>query len=152
MQVILKHDVDELGEKGEVLNVSDGYARNYLFPQKLAVEATPGAMKDLNLRISRIRAAAQKKHEADLAKADKISGLGVITLEANVGEGGKLFGAVTTKELAKVLFDKTGLEIDRKNLSLNQPIHKVGDYTLTAKLSPKVTTSVGIEVIPMALM
>ncbi len=146
MQVILTKDVDTLGSHGDVVDVADGYARNYLFPKHMAVEATPGAMQDLQRRIDRIRAKAEKKHQDDLAKAEKINAIGLITLEANAGETGKLYGTITTKELSKVLQEKTGLEIERRNINVDHPINKVGSYTVFVKLSSKVSAQVGLEV------
>ena len=148
MQVILTKDVDTLGEKGDVLAVSDGYARNFLFPRKAAVVASTGALADRDRRIDQIKAKAEKKHQADLATAEQINSIGSLSIEAHVGESGKLFGAITTKELSKALKEKTGLEIDKKLLSLDQPIHKVGEYLLTIKLSPKVSAAISIDVIP----
>ena len=147
MKVILTKDVESLGDSGEVLAVADGYARNYLLPNNLAIVATDGALKDLQTRIERIRAKAEKKHQEDQAKAQKVLKLELITLEANVGEGGKLFGTITTKELANVLQEKTGLEIERKNIILDQPIHRVGEYSLTVKFSSKVSAAVKINVV-----
>lgn len=146
MKVILTKDVESLGDSGELLTVADGYARNYLFPQKKAILATEGALKDLQTRIQRIRAKAEKKHQEDQAKAAKVTGLEAITLEANVGENGKLFGAITTKELAKVINDKTGLELDRKNMSLDTPINRVGEYSLHIKVSSKVSATLKVVV------
>lgn len=146
MKVILTKDVDSLGDSGEVMAVADGYARNYLFPQKLAIQATSGALEDLQRRIDRLRAKAEKKHQEDQAKAGKVTGLGAIELEANVGENGKLFGTITTKELAKILEDKTGLEFERKNMSLDNPIHRVGEYNLHVRLSAKVSATVKVVV------
>jgi large subunit ribosomal protein L9 len=146
MQVILTKDVETLGDHGEVKEVSDGYARNYLLPQKMAVIATPGALKDRECRIARIQARAEKKHQDDLEKAQKITNLGSITLQANAGEGGKLFGAITTKELAAVLQDKTGMVIERKNISLDHPIHRLGEFTLSIKFSARVSGSVKVIV------
>jgi large subunit ribosomal protein L9 len=149
MQVILTKDVETLGDSGEVIAVSDGYARNFLFPQNLAIEATEGALKDLQRRIARVRARAEKKHQEDLDKAGKLTALEVITLQANAGENGKLFGAITTKELATILNEKTGLTIERKNISLDHPINRLGEYTLSVKFSAKVTGSVKIHVTPI---
>jgi large subunit ribosomal protein L9 len=146
MKVILTKDVDSLGDSGEVMTVSDGYARNFLFPQNMAIEATKGSMADLQRRIERLKAKAEKKHQEDLAKAGKITKLEVLELEANVGENGKLFGAITTKELAKMLEEKTGLELERKNMSLDNPIHKVGEYNLYVRLSSKVSANLKIVV------
>jgi large subunit ribosomal protein L9 len=148
VQVILTKDIDTLGEKGDVIAVSDGYARNFLFPRKAALIATTGALADLGRRINQIKAKAEKKHQADLATADQINGIGSLSIEAHVGESGKLFGAITTKELAKALKERTGLDIDKKLLSLDQPIHKVGEYLLTIKLSSKVSAAISIDVIP----
>lgn len=146
MQVILTKDVDTLGSNGDVINVSDGYYRNYLAPKNMAVVATPGAMADLGRRIERIRAKAEKKHQEDLAKAYKINNLGLITLEANAGETGKLYGTITTKELSKVLQEKTGFAIERRNVNVDHPINKVGEYTVYVKFSPKVSAQAKLEV------
>jgi large subunit ribosomal protein L9 len=148
VQVILTKDLDALGEKGDVLTVTDGFARNFLFPKKAAVLATGGAMIDLERRIHQIKAKAEKQHQAHIAMSEQINGIGSMSIEAHVGEQGKLFGAITTKELAKALKEKTGLDIDRKALSLDQPIHKVGEYLLSIKLSPKVSAAISIDVIP----
>src|SRR5262245_5603836 len=130
MQVILLKDVDSLGESGEVHNVSDGYARNYLLPRHLALPATQGALKDRELRLARIQLKAEKKHQADTEKSKKIEALKVLTLAARAGEQGKLYGAVTTKELSRLLEQKTGMEIDRKAIKLNHPINRLGEYEL----------------------
>lgn len=147
MQVILTKDVDTLGNNGDVVNVADGYARNFLFPKNLAVEATTGALADLQRRIERIRAKAEQKHQEDLAKAEKITALGKLTLEANAGETGKLYGTITTKQLAEVLQEKTGLDIERRNVNVDHPINKLGDYTVFVKLSPKVSAQVQLQVV-----
>jgi large subunit ribosomal protein L9 len=147
MQVILLKDVDTLGESGEMKNVADGYARNYLFPKGFAVEATKGAKKDLDMRIERIRVKAEKKHQDDLARSGKVEGLKSLTLSARAGEHGKLYGAVTTKELSKLVSEKTGLEIDRKALKLSHPINRLGEYDLSIRFSPKVTASLKVMVV-----
>lgn len=148
MQVILTKDVDSLGESGEVRNVADGFARNYLIPKGFAIEATQGAQKDLAMRIERIRVKAEKKVQEDKAKADKVEKMGVLTLSARAGEHGKLYGAVTTKEIARLVSDKTGLEIDRKNLKLSHPINRLGEYELQVRFSPKVQASLKVNVVP----
>jgi large subunit ribosomal protein L9 len=146
MKVILTKDVDTLGDNGDLLEVSDGYFRNYLEPKKLAVRATKGSLEDLQRRIDRIRAKAEKKHQEDLAKAEKINALGVITLEANAGETGKLYGTITTKELTKVIQEKTGFEIERRNVNVDKPINKVGDYTVYVKFSARVSGQFQVQV------
>ncbi|MGE0199954.1 MAG: 50S ribosomal protein L9 [Candidatus Melainabacteria bacterium] len=146
MKVILTKDVDTLGTGGDVVDVADGFARNYLIPRSMAVVATAGSMADLNRRIERIRAKAEKKYQDDLLKAEKIQALENLTLEANAGDTGKLYGTITTKELAKVLTDKTGLTLERRNLNVDKPINKVGDYMLHVKISAKVSTELPITV------
>lgn len=146
MQVILTKDVDTLGNNGDVIEVSDGYYRNYLGPRNMAVIATKGSLADLQRRIDRIRAKAEKKHQEDLAKAEKVNALELITLEANAGDTGKLYGTITTKELTKVLQEKTGYEIERRNVNVDHPINKVGDYTVYVKFSAKVSAQVKLTV------
>lgn len=146
MQVILTKDVDILGSNGDIVEVSDGYYRNYLGPRNLAVIATKGALSDLDRKIARIRAKAEKKHQEDLAKAEKVNAIGLLSLEANAGESGKLYGTITTKELTKVLQEKTGYEIERRNVNVDHPINKVGEYTVYVKFSPKVSAQVKLQV------
>jgi len=147
MKVILTKDVDTLGQNGDILNVSEGFARNYLFPKNVAVIATSGALRDLDKRIERIRQLAEKKHAMDMVNGEKITALGNITLTANAGDSGKLFGTITTKELAGVIVEKTGLSIDRKQVNVSKPINHVGQYTVFVKISPKLTTSFGLTVV-----
>ena len=147
MQVILIKDVDTLGENGQLMTVKDGFARNYLFPRNLAVEATTGAVQDRDRRLSRIQAKAEKKHQEDLAKAGKVEALGQLVLKARAGEHGKLFGAVTTKELARLITEKTGLPVERKSLALNSPINRLGDYEVSIRFSPKVTSKLPVQVL-----
>ncbi len=146
MQVILTKDVDLLGGNGDIIEVSDGYYRNYLGPRNMAVIATKGSLADLQRRIDRIRAKAEKKHQEDLAKAEKVNALGLLTLEANAGDSGKLYGTITTKELTKVLQEKTGYEIERRNVNVDHPINKVGEYTVYVKFSAKVSAQVKLQV------
>jgi large subunit ribosomal protein L9 len=146
MKVILTKDVDTLGGNGDLLEVSDGYFRNYLEPKHLAIRATDGSLADLQRRIERIRAKAEKKHQEDLAKAEKVNALGTVSLEANAGDTGKLYGTITTKELAKVIQEKTGLDIERRNVNIDKPINKVGDYTVYVKFSAKVSGQFSLQV------
>ncbi|MBK8190783.1 MAG: 50S ribosomal protein L9 [Vampirovibrionales bacterium] len=150
MKVILTKDVDALGDSGDVLAVADGYARNYLFPKKLAIVATEGSMKDLQARIERIRAKAEKKQKEDQHKADIVTAIETIALEANASDTGKLYGAITTKELSRILHEKSGLLVERKQLNVNAPINRVGEYTLYVKFSSKVSASVAVVVRPIA--
>ncbi len=146
MQVILKKDVQNLGEAGEIVTVKDGYARNFLLPQSLAEVATDGALKNREQNIARIQAKQEKLHQEALAIAEKIEKFGKLELAAKAGESGKLFGTITTKKLTEELAEKAGVEVDRKNVSLNAPINKVGEYTMLIKLTSKVKTELTVVV------
>ena len=146
MQVILKKDVQNLGEAGDLVTVKDGYARNFLIPKNFAEIATEGSLKNREQNIARIKAKQEKLHQEALAKAAEIEKLGQIELSAKAGESGKLFGTITTKKLAEELLEKAGIEVDRKNVSLNAPINKIGEYTMLIKLTSKVKTELKVVV------
>ena len=146
MQVILKKDVQNLGEAGELVNVKDGYARNFLIPKNFAEIATEGALKNREQNIARIKAKQEKLHQEALAKAAEIEKLGQLELSAKAGESGKLFGTITTKKLCEELKEKANIEVDRKNVSLNAPINKVGEFTMLIKLTSKVKTELKVVV------
>jgi len=146
MQIILRKDVQNLGEAGDIVNVKDGYARNFLLPQNLAEAATEGAIKNREQNIARIKAKQEKLHQEALVAAEKIEKLGKLELSAKAGESGKLFGTITTKKLAEEVEAKSGVEIDRKNVSLNAPINKVGEYKMLIKLTSKVKTELAVVV------
>ncbi len=146
MQIILTKDVDSLGSNGDIVEVASGYYRNYLEPRHLAVQSTKGSLEDLQRRIDRIRDKAEKKHQEDLVKAGKITELELIILEANAGDGGKLYGTITTKQLSEVISEKTGFPIERRNVNLDRPINRTGDYMVYIKFSPKVSAQVGLQV------
>ena len=146
MQVILKKDVQNLGEAGELVNVKDGYARNFLIPKNFAEVATEGALKNREQNLARIQAKQEKLHQEALAKAAEIEKLGQIELSAKAGESGKLFGTITTKKLCEELKEKANIEVDRKMVSLNAPINKVGEFTMLIKLTSKVKTELKVIV------
>ncbi len=146
MQVILKKDVQNLGEAGELVNVKDGYARNFLIPKNFAEIATEGALKNREQNLARIQAKQEKLHQEALAKAAEIEKLGQIELSAKAGESGKLFGTITTKKLCEELKEKANIEVDRKTVSLNAPINKVGEFTMLIKLTSKVKTELKVIV------
>ena len=146
MQVILKKDVQNLGEAGEVVNVKDGYARNMLIPRNYAEIATEGALKNREQNLARIKAKQEKLHQEALAKAAEIEKLGQIELSAKAGESGKLFGTITTKKLCEELKERANIEIDRKTVSLNAPINKIGEFTMLIKLTSKVKTELKVIV------
>lgn len=146
MQVILRKDVQNLGEAGDIVNVKDGYARNFLLPQSIAEVATEGALKNREQNLARIKAKQEKLHQEALEIAKKIEELGKLELAAKAGESGKLFGTITTKKLTEELHAKSGVEVDRKNVSLNAPINKIGEYTMLIKLTSKVKCELAVVV------
>ena len=146
MKVLLEQDVKGTGKKGDIVNVSDGYARNFLFPKKLAAPADASAVNAANIQKS---AAAHRRFEAGVkAREDaKLLEGQVVTLTARVGEGGKLFGAITGKEIAAALAEQFSLTIDGKKLVLEQPIKSFGSYEVKAKLGYEVSGTVYVLVI-----
>jgi len=146
MQVILRKDVQNLGEAGDLITVKDGYARNFLLPQTIAEIATTGAMKNREQNLVRIKAKQEKLHQQALEKATLIEKLGMLELSAKAGESGKLFGTITTKKLAEELLAKSGIDVDRKNITLNAPINKIGEYKMLIKLTSKVKTELAVTI------
>lgn len=146
MKVILKKDMQSLGDIGDIIEVSDGYARNYLLPKNIVEIATAGALKNREKNIERIKAKAEKLHQEALAKAEKIQALELIEIEAKAGESGKLFGAITTKKLAELIHEKSGIEVDRKNILLEKPINHIGEYEMKVKFTTKVSAVLNVGV------
>ena len=146
MQVILIKEVQNLGEQGDLVTVKDGYARNYLLPQNYAEIATKGALENREHNLARIKAKQEKLHQEALEKAAKIEEFGKLELSAKAGESGKLFGTVTTKKLCEELLEKSGIEVDRKTVSLNAPINRIGNYKMLIKLTSKVKTELEVVV------
>ena len=141
MKVILKQDVKGKGKKGQMIEAAEGYARNFLLPKGLAVEATPDAVNTMNLQAkAKAKADAEAKAEA-LAIAEKLKSCQV-KIAAKGGEGGKLFGAVTGKEISGALKEQFGMDIDGKKLVLEQPIKSFGGYQVKAKLGFEVSGTV----------
>ena len=146
MQVILKKDVQNIGEVGDLVNVKDGYARNYLIPNSLAEIATAGALAQRERNIARIKVKAEKLHQEALAAKEEIEKIAKIELSAKAGESGKLFGTITTKKLSEELLAKCGIEIDKKSIVLDKPINHIGNFLMTIKLSSKVKAQLNVEV------
>lgn len=146
MQIILKKEVQNLGETGDVLVVKDGYARNYLIPQNYAEIATKGALEKREQNIARIKAKQEKLHQEALAIAKQLEDLEVLEMSVKAGETGKLFGTITTKKLAEEIKEKIGLDLDRKNISVDSAINKVGEYRVLIKLTSKVKADLKLNV------
>ncbi len=146
MKLILQQEVKGLGKKGEIIEASEGYARNYLLPRKLAIPATAVNINAVNQQKS---AAARKQQQlldevrvmsAQLAKV-------VVTVAVKTGEGGKLFGAVTGKDIAEALAREHGIEMDKRKIELKETIKMLGTYTAVIKLHPEVSTQIQVKVI-----
>lgn len=146
MKVILLEDVKTLGKKGEIVNVNDGYARNALFPKKLAVEANAKNMNDLKLQNQHADKVAQENYEAALALAKELEDKKVV-VKMKGGEGGRTFGSVSTKEIAAEAKAQLGLELDKKKMQLAEPIRSFGMTEVPIKLHPKVTGKFTVHVV-----
>ncbi len=146
MEIILKKDVQNIGEAGDIVTVKDGYARNFLLPQNFAEIATKGAKENREKNLARIKAKQEKLHAEALETAKKIEAVEIIEFSAKAGESGKLFGAITTKKLAEEIKAKSGVEVDRKSITLDSPINKLGKFNMTIKLTSKVKVSLPVNV------
>ncbi|SCH44939.1 BL17 [uncultured Blautia sp.] len=145
MKVILLEDVKSLGKKGQIVNVSDGYARNMILPKKLGVEATSKNLNDLKLRKANEEKVAQENLEAAKAFAEELSTKEII-LTLKVGEGGRTFGSVSSKEISEAAKKQLNLDIDKKKLQLENPIRNLGVTNVPVRLHPKVTGSLKVWV------
>lgn len=145
MEVILLQDVKSLGKKGEIVKVSDGYARNFIFPKKYGVEATKQNLYDLNNQ----KAAEAKKQKEILeeaqALAKKIADFHV-KLSIKAGEGGKTFGSISSKEIAAAVKEQYSIDVDKKKIVLSDAIKHAGSFTVLVKLHPQVTAELTIKV------
>ncbi len=144
MEVILRQDVDELGLEGDIVNVAKGYARNYLVPNQVALEATPQNMKALELQRKKIEVKRLKGRQNAEKVKEKMAEI-VVNLSQKAGEEGKLYGSVTTMDIASHL-DAQGIEIDRRKIVLDKPIKTLGEYEVAVKIYPGVTGSVKVVV------
>ena len=145
MKIILLEDVKGVGKKGQTINASDGYARNFILPKKLGVEATPANMNTLKLQ----QKAEEKRKAEELAQAraaaEKLENL-TVNIAVKTGEGGKLFGSVTSKEIAAALEKQHGLKIDKKKIVLADQIKMVGERHVEVKLHPQVTAELKVKI------
>jgi large subunit ribosomal protein L9 len=145
MQVILREDIDKLGKIGDLVKVADGYARNYLVPNKKAIEATPKNLNAMDHAKKMVSDRIRKMKKEAAVEADRIKGLAV-TIKAKVGEEGKLFGSVTTMDIAEAA-KAQGVELDKRKIVLDEPIKRLGEYTLTVKLHADVTAELKVTVV-----
>ena len=146
MEVVLLEDVKTLGKKGQIVKVNDGYARNFILPKKLGIEATPKNLNDLKLqKANEARLAAEQ-----LAAAKELAALlekSSITVSIKAGEGGKAFGSVSSKEITKAIQDQLGMEIDKKKLVLPEPLKTFGTHEVPIKLHRDVTGKLAVKVV-----
>ena len=145
MKVILIEDVKSLGKKGEIVNVNDCYARNFILANNLGLEATPKKLNDLKLKKANEERVAKEIHEEAVAFAEQLSKMEV-KLSIKAGEGGKLFGSISSKEIAEEAKKQLNVDIDKKKIQLNSPIKAVGTHTVPIKLHPKVTAQLKVIV------
>jgi large subunit ribosomal protein L9 len=145
MDVILRDHVENVGKRGEVVKVADGYARNYLLPRKLALVATPGNMKQIARERVKLDAVEAEEKGAAEAMAARMAGVEAI-ITRKVGETEALYGSVTTADIAEAL-GKLGFETDKRKIGLREPIKKLGEYTVPLKLHREVVVSVPVKVV-----
>ena len=146
MKVILRSDQADLGKKGDIVDVSDGYARNYLVPKGLALKATDGNV----YQASAMRRARDTRDAKDRGAAEEVASSlvpKVITVKAKAGAEGRLFGSVTSADVATAVQDQTGIELDRRKLHLDEPIKSLGTHQVPARLHPEVEFVITVEVV-----
>ena len=148
MKVILLEDVKALGKKGDMVEVNNGYARNFILPKKLGVEATGKNINDLKLQKAHQDKVAAEQLAAAQALAAELSEKSV-EVKMKVGEGGKTFGAISTKEIAAAAKEQLDMELDKKKISVDDPIRSLGVHNVKIKLHPKVTATLKVKVSEM---
>ena len=147
MQIILRADLSGLGKRGDIVDVADGHARNYLLPRGLALKASPGAVD----QAARMRRARDLRDAADRDAAQTIAQTlvpKVISIAVKAGQGGRLFGSVTAHDVAEAVEAQTGIHLDRRKLHLDDPIKVVGQHSVTARLHHDVQFPITIDVVP----
>ena len=145
MEVILREHVDNVGRRGEVVKVADGYARNYLLPRKLALLATDGNKKQIERERSKFDALEAEEQKVAETLAGRLAGVEIVVAR-KVGETEALYGSVTSSDIAEALAAK-GFDIDRRKLQLAEPIKKLGEYDVPVKLHREVTTNLKVRVV-----
>lgn len=145
MKVILLEDVKSLGKKGQIVDVNDGYARNFILPKKLGLEATGKNLNDLKLQKQNQEKIAQETLDAAKELAKKIEA-GKVEVKIKTGEGGRTFGSVSSKEVAAAVKDQMGLDIDKKKIQMKEAIKTLGTHIVPVKLHAKVTAELKVHV------
>ncbi len=145
MKVILISDVKSLGKKGDIVNVNDGYARNFILPKKLGLEANAKNLNDLKLQKAHEQKAAENIYKEALDFARQLEEV-VVKVSIKAGEGGRTFGSVSAKEICKALNDQYHYDIDKRKMQLPEPVKTAGTHIIGVKLHPKVTAQIKIKV------
>jgi large subunit ribosomal protein L9 len=145
MRIVLRDDVDNLGKKGEIVDVADGYARNYLVPRGLALKASSGSQKQADAMKRNREARERRDRESAQALAAQFDGR-TITIKARAGGVGRLFGSVTANDIAEAVQKQTGADIDRRKLTLDEPLKELGGVDLQVRLHPDVVATIHVEV------
>lgn len=145
MKIILQKDEKKLGKKGDVVEVSEGYARNYILPKKIGVEATAANMNDLKLRNANNAKIAKEQLDAASALAAELDSK-IVVVKIKAGEGGKTFGSVSAKEIAAALKEQYNIEVDKKKLQLTDSLKNLGNYEVSVKLHPQVIGKLTVKV------
>ena len=146
MKIILLQDEKKLGKKGDIIEASEGYARNYILPKKIGVEATPKNMNDLKLQKANDAKVAQEQLDAAKALAAELETKQII-VKIKAGEGGRTFGSVSTKEIAAAVKEQCNLEIDKKKIQLPEALKNFGSYEVNVKLHIQVTAKLTVKVV-----
>jgi large subunit ribosomal protein L9 len=146
MRIVLRDDVDNLGRKGDMVDVADGYARNFLVPRGLAIRATPGAQKQADAMKRNREAHDRRSREAAEAIASQLAG-GTVELKARAGEGGRLFGSVTASDVADAVQAQLGVELDRRRIELDEPLKELGVVDVRVRLHTDVDATVRVAVV-----
>jgi len=145
MKVILLEDVKNIGKKGQVINTSDGHARNFLFPRKLAVEASATNMANLEAQQQKAQHKVATEVNAAQEIAEKLQAKPVV-IKVKVGDKGRMFGSISNKEIAEAIQSQLGITVDKKKIVLSDPVKAVGTYTVTAKLHAQVAAKLNVEI------
>jgi large subunit ribosomal protein L9 len=145
MQVILKKDVNKIGKAGQLLNVNDGYARNFLFPRDLAEEATAGKIADLKARQQSQKSKEVKEKQTSEENRERLKG-NVVRVFASAGENGKLFGSVTTAQIAEALEAQYQIKVDKRNIKLAEPVKQAGNHAISIRLHAGVQVEMTLAV------
>ena len=146
MKVVLRADVEHLGQKGDLVDVADGYARNFLVPRGLALRATSGIQKQADAMRRNRDARDRREREAAQAIADQLD-VPTIQIQARAGEGGRLFGSVTSSDIAAAVQAQIGIEVDRRDIAMDEPLKELGVSDLVVRLHPEVTATLRVEVV-----